>query len=88
MSRVRSQVVAMLEHLHQLREEIHSLTNNLKDVRSRIVFRRIELTTRPRRKYLNIYQVPNHLNLWWPRRRGGFKTSRLGLVNLGSGYVL
>jgi hypothetical protein len=36
MSRVRSQVVAMLEHLHQLREEIHSLTNNLKDVRSPI----------------------------------------------------
>ena len=37
MPRVRSQVVAMLEHLHQLREEIHSLTNNLRDVRSRIV---------------------------------------------------
>jgi polyhydroxyalkanoate synthesis regulator phasin len=36
MPRVRSQVVAMLEHLHQLREEIHSLTNNLKDVRSPI----------------------------------------------------
>ncbi|KAN0111494.1 hypothetical protein V8E52_008517 [Russula decolorans] len=32
MSRVRSQVVAMLEHLHQLREEMHSLTNNLKDM--------------------------------------------------------
>jgi hypothetical protein len=39
MPRARSQVAAMLEHLHQLREEIHSLTNNLnlKDVRSRIV---------------------------------------------------
>jgi hypothetical protein len=37
MPRVRSQVVAMLEHLHRLREEIHSLTNNLKNVRSRIV---------------------------------------------------
>jgi hypothetical protein len=33
----RSQVVAMLEHLHQLREEIRSLNNNLKDVRSRSV---------------------------------------------------
>lgn len=32
MSRVRSQVVAMLEHLRQLREEIRSLTNNLKDM--------------------------------------------------------
>ncbi|KAI0281004.1 hypothetical protein BGY98DRAFT_960479 [Russula aff. rugulosa BPL654] len=32
MPRVRSQVVAMLEHLHQLREEIHSLNNNLKDM--------------------------------------------------------
>jgi hypothetical protein len=38
MPRVRSKVVAMLEHLHQLREEIHSLTTNLKNVRSRIVF--------------------------------------------------
>ena len=37
MPRVRSQVVAMLEHLHQLREEIHSLNDNLKDVRSRSV---------------------------------------------------
>lgn len=37
MPRVRSQVVAMLEHLHQLREEIFSLNNNLKDVRSCIV---------------------------------------------------
>ena len=37
MSRVRSQVVAMLEHLHQLREEMHSLDNSLKDVRSPIV---------------------------------------------------
>lgn len=37
MPRVRSQVVAMLEHLRQLRDEIHSLTNNLKDVRPRIV---------------------------------------------------
>ena len=37
MPRVRSQMVTMLEHLHQLREEIHSLTTNLKDVRSRII---------------------------------------------------
>ena len=35
MPRVRSQVVAMLEHLRRLREEIHSLTNTLKDVSSR-----------------------------------------------------
>jgi hypothetical protein len=34
MPRVRSQVVAILEHLHQLREEIHSLTNSLKYVSS------------------------------------------------------
>jgi hypothetical protein len=32
MPRVRSQVVAMLEHLRQLREEIHSLANTLKNV--------------------------------------------------------
>lgn len=37
MPRVRSQVVAMLEHLRQLREEIHSLANSLKNVRSRVV---------------------------------------------------
>jgi hypothetical protein len=35
MPRVRSQVVAMLEHLGQLREEIHSLSNTLKNVSSR-----------------------------------------------------
>jgi hypothetical protein len=35
MPRVRSQVVAMLEHLRQLREEIHSLTNTLKNVSPR-----------------------------------------------------
>ena len=34
MPRVRSQVVAMLEHMHRLREEIRSLTNTLKDVSS------------------------------------------------------
>jgi len=34
MPRVRSQVVSMLEHMHRLREEIHSLTNTLKDVSS------------------------------------------------------
>jgi hypothetical protein len=32
MPRVRSQVVAMLEHLRELREEIHSLTNSLKNM--------------------------------------------------------
>jgi hypothetical protein len=32
MPRVRSQVVGMLEHLHQLREEIHSLNDSLKNV--------------------------------------------------------
>jgi hypothetical protein len=37
MPRVRSQVVAMLEHLSQLREEIHSLTSSFKPVRSRVV---------------------------------------------------
>ncbi len=36
MPRVRAQVVAMLEHLRQLREEIHSLTSSLKDVRLRV----------------------------------------------------
>ena len=35
MPRVRSQVVAMLEHLRQLREEIRSLTSSLKNVSSR-----------------------------------------------------
>jgi hypothetical protein len=34
MPRARSQVVAMLEHLRQLREEIHSLTSSLKNVSS------------------------------------------------------
>lgn len=37
MPRVRSQVVAMLEHLRQLREEILSLTNSLKNVRLRVI---------------------------------------------------
>jgi hypothetical protein len=37
MPRVRSQVVAMLEHLRQLREEIRSFANSLKNVRSRVV---------------------------------------------------
>jgi hypothetical protein len=37
MPRVRSQVVAMLEHLRELREEIHSLTNSLKNVRFCVV---------------------------------------------------
>ncbi|KAI0256305.1 hypothetical protein BJV78DRAFT_1278820 [Lactifluus subvellereus] len=32
MPRVRSQVVAMLEHLHQLREEIHSLNDSLQNM--------------------------------------------------------
>jgi hypothetical protein len=32
MPQVRSQVMNMLERLHQIREEIHSLTKNLKDV--------------------------------------------------------
>jgi hypothetical protein len=32
MPRVRSQVVAMLEHLHQLREEINSLNDSLQNV--------------------------------------------------------
>lgn len=31
---VRAQVVTMLEHLRQLREEIHSLTKNPKNVGS------------------------------------------------------
>jgi hypothetical protein len=35
MPRVRSQVVAMIGHLRQLREEIHSLTSSLKNVSSR-----------------------------------------------------
>jgi hypothetical protein len=32
MPRVRSQVVAMLDHLHQLREEIRSLNESLQNV--------------------------------------------------------
>jgi len=36
MPRVRSQAVAMLEHLRQLREEIRSLTDSLKNVRLRV----------------------------------------------------